>query len=132
MRSYALGAGPITYQSYDDRNKKEDDEGTSGGDAAETENKKTNENSDKSLTDLRHAFEYTKVEYSMANSHFRAALKMAIQLNTSSAGTNSAQVPSELTDATMEKLLLEMSTDERINTLAQTFSYLLGAEIQLK
>ena len=89
MRSYALGAGPITYQSYDDRLKKE-------ADTKETD-------TDKSLTDLRLAFEYTKVEYAMTNSQLRQAIQLALhekkcQLNESHENVEEAFVEMNLTD----------------------------------
>ena len=129
MRSYALGAGPITYQSYDDRHKKEtnnSDETTAAEKGGRDDDK------DKSLTDLRLAFEYTKVEYAMTNTKLHEAVRLALQerkyFDVDSA-TTAADVNKDSLDDSMDKAFVKLNLDERSEVVAAALSFLLGAEI---
>jgi hypothetical protein len=71
VRSYTLGSGPITYQSFDERAKNKKAQETATGQPSEDE-------TDTSLKDLKLALEYAKVELSMVFSKYEEALRKVI------------------------------------------------------
>jgi hypothetical protein len=127
MRSYSLGAGPITYQSFDERNKKDKEK------VPEAEKDKDNsDDSDASLKDMKLAFEYTKVEFSMTFANYDAALKQAVLLYHSqiSGQQQGERIFDPASDSGYTGFLETLSSLEKLELTKRAMSTLLGATVQ--
>lgn len=137
MRSYTLGVGPITYTSFDERSKKEQQDKEKSSSAGADTQPSNIDPDDKSLKDLKLALDYTTVEFHMSFAQFGETLQSvgkswvrARVRNNAQQGSGSNPSHPTFEDVVVDDAYLQtLNATERTELIKETLSALIGAHL---